>query len=305
MKLKSTLLRLVSLLCTIDRVFYKITMSRKATTGPLSGHQLAISGRFPGGATQRDLEQRICNLRGVFKSKVTADTTILIASQKDFQTPSIKVVAATENGIPIVSLEWLEQTESSGAKADENQYLLSSSTSQPTSAPALPSAPAAANGKKRAASPSIPPGQDQTGSQAKKQKKVDDDAEKDKPKIGDGGNAKSTRIEVPVDEYCPLLNSHRIYIDDDGLIWDASLNQTNASANNNKFYKVQVSTKQIGPLPLQLTRNSCYRVPMGQTSERGPDGDEWVSEASRPCLVPALWQMPSRITRRNSRTSPV
>jgi poly [ADP-ribose] polymerase len=42
-----------------------------------------------------------------------------------------------------------------------------------------------------------------------------------------------------VDEYCPLA-SYQVYIDDDGMIWDASLNQTNAGENNNKFYKVQV-----------------------------------------------------------------
>lgn len=31
-----------------------------------------------------------------------------------------------------------------------------------------------------------------------------------------------------------------VYIDDNGLIWDAALNQTNAGNNNNKFYRVQL-----------------------------------------------------------------
>ena len=31
-----------------------------------------------------------------------------------------------------------------------------------------------------------------------------------------------------------------VYIDDSGLIWDATLNQTNAGANNNKFYRIQL-----------------------------------------------------------------
>lgn len=31
-----------------------------------------------------------------------------------------------------------------------------------------------------------------------------------------------------------------MYIDDDSVIYDASLNQTNAGKNNNKFYRVQV-----------------------------------------------------------------
>lgn len=37
-----------------------------------------------------------------------------------------------------------------------------------------------------------------------------------------------------------LLALSQVHIDGSGLIWDASLNQTNASANNNKFYKLQV-----------------------------------------------------------------
>ena len=60
-------------------------------------------------------------------------------------------------------------------------------------------------------------------------------------KVGDGQNAKSKQIAIEVDEYCPLA-SWRVYIADDGTIYDASLNQTNSSANNNKFYKVQVRT---------------------------------------------------------------
>jgi poly [ADP-ribose] polymerase len=36
-----------------------------------------------------------------------------------------------------------------------------------------------------------------------------------------------------VDEYCPLAN-YQVYIAPDGTIYDASLNQTNSSANNSK-----------------------------------------------------------------------
>lgn len=56
--------------------------------------------------------------------------------------------------------------------------------------------------------------------------------------------AKSKTIRVPLDEACPYVD-HTVYIDDDGVIYDASLNQTNASNNNNKFYRVQVNL----PLP--------------------------------------------------------
>jgi poly [ADP-ribose] polymerase len=34
--------------------------------------------------------------------------------------------------------------------------------------------------------------------------------------------------------------SHRVYIDSDGVIYDAALNQTNVGGNNNKFYRIQI-----------------------------------------------------------------
>ena len=37
---------------------------------------------------------------------------------------------------------------------------------------------------------------------------------------------------------------HTVHIDNSGLIWDATLNQTNAGANNNKFYRIQLL---VGP----------------------------------------------------------
>ena len=41
-----------------------------------------------------------------------------------------------------------------------------------------------------------------------------------------------------------MTAGHTVHIDDSGLIWDATLNQTNAGANNNKFYRIQLL---VGP----------------------------------------------------------
>lgn len=117
----------------------------------------------------------------------------------------------------------------SDTKADETQYLLSSSANSGRA----PAQKQANGSKKRAASPDASPAPTQDASQAKKPKIAEN------AKVGDGQNAKSKTIAIPIDEYCPL-GSYQVYIDSDGTIWDASLNQTNASANNNKFYKVQV-----------------------------------------------------------------
>ena len=206
----------------------------QAQASPLDGYSIATSGRFSG-TSQSALSTRITDLGGSVASKVTTDTSILISTDKDFESKSTKVAAAIENDVPIVTIDWLDETESSNAKVDEKQYLLNTpATSTVASAPAT-------NGKKRAASGSAngttAPSQDAS---QKKRKTVDDKTKVDNAKVGDGQNAKSKKIHVEVDEHCQAPH-YEVYIDDDGLIWDASLNQTNASNNNNKFYKVQVS----------------------------------------------------------------
>lgn len=104
-----------------------------------------------------------------------------------------------------------------GAKVDVTQHLLSSAA--PTTA-----APSQNGSKKRTASATPPaPSQD-------KRPKIKEEA-----KVGDGQNAKSKSMSVPVDEYCPL-GHYQVYIDPDGTIYDASLNQTNSGHNNSKKY---------------------------------------------------------------------
>ena len=48
----------------------------------------------------------------------------------------------------------------------------------------------------------------------------------------DGQKAVSHEINVPLDE--GFNGAGRVYIDDDSIIYDASLNQTNIGGNNNK-----------------------------------------------------------------------
>jgi poly [ADP-ribose] polymerase len=211
---------------------------------PLDGCSIATSGRFPG-TTQAALQSRITRLGATISSSVTADTSFLVATEKDYNDGSTKSKAATTHNVPVVTLGWLDETESSNAKADETKYLLSSPAapaaaapaSAPASAPTPAPAPAPAqtNGsKKRAASSDASPPPVQDAAKSKKRKKIED------AKVGEGSIAKkSKKVMVSVDEYCPS-STYQVYIDNDGLIWDASLNQTNASANNNKFYKVQV-----------------------------------------------------------------
>ncbi|KAI4216721.1 MAG: hypothetical protein LQ349_009091, partial [Xanthoria aureola] len=57
----------------------------------------------------------------------------------------------------------------------------------------------------------------------------------------DGQKAVSHDINVPLDE--GFQDDAMVYIDDDSIIYDASLNQTNIGGNNNKFYRLQLLHK--------------------------------------------------------------
>jgi poly [ADP-ribose] polymerase len=94
-------------------------MARKAAqkqavqASPLNGCSIATSGRF-NGTTQGALQSRVTSLGATIASSVTADTTHLIATEKDYQGNSTKVKAATAHQVPVVTIDWLEQCESTG-----------------------------------------------------------------------------------------------------------------------------------------------------------------------------------------------
>jgi poly [ADP-ribose] polymerase 2/3/4 len=56
----------------------------------------------------------------------------------------------------------------------------------------------------------------------------------------DGSGDRNIFISVPVDDFCNLRGSHRVFQGGDGTIYDVTLNQTNAGHNNNKFYRIQL-----------------------------------------------------------------
>lgn len=107
---------------------------------------------------------------------------------------------------------------------EANDDLIASS-SQPAKTIVTPTTATTAPSKKRAASPASAP-------KSKQLKLV--------PDVDDAQVATSSTIRVPIDETCPLT-AYRVYVDPhDKVIYDASLNQTNAGANANKFYRIQV-----------------------------------------------------------------
>ncbi|KAL5410903.1 hypothetical protein PMIN03_005147 [Paraphaeosphaeria minitans] len=194
---------------------------------PLAGYTVALSGTFPA-TTHQTVSNRITDLGGNVAKSVTADTNILISTRADISKGSKKAQDAQSNSIPIVPIDWLGEVELSNDAVDPEDFSLLA-----VSTPADGVKGKAA--KKRAASP------DDSNAPASKNARIipQNTAPKPEPKVGDGSVLKSRNMTIPLDEGCPL-HMYRVYVDGEGMVHDASLNKADASANNNKFYRIQL-----------------------------------------------------------------
>ncbi|KAI1076768.1 PARP-domain-containing protein [Whalleya microplaca] len=218
---------------------------------PLNGCIIALSGTFPG-RTQATIERDFMTLQGASLAKsVTASTTHLVATEVDYHKPSTKVKAAQSYNVPIVTFQWLEDSHNQMTRMDENAYSLDSSQSQEASQSqaSQPQASRTNGTRKRSAAQTPAANGDVDDNNSQSQPKKKSKASKDKlqkqeakdAKIADGQIAKSFDVRIPVDEGAgDHFPNYEVYIDDSGVIHDASLNQTNATNNNNKFYRVQL-----------------------------------------------------------------
>lgn len=76
----------------------------------------------------------------------------------------------------------------------------------------------------------------------------------------DGQKAVSHDIDVPIDEGFSESTNAIVYIDDDGIIYDASLNQTNIGGNNNKVCRLSpVDSKTPTEASLVLPTSTSLR----------------------------------------------
>ncbi|EME48380.1 hypothetical protein DOTSEDRAFT_67440, partial [Dothistroma septosporum NZE10] len=99
--------------------------------------------------------------------------------------------------------------------------------------------------KKAASKRKVKAEQDQTAADDSDLPVTFNDSSNVKENPGRAQYAKAEKLVVPVDEACTY--NGRVYVDSSsGIIYDAALNQTNASGNNNKFYKIQLLTNDKG-----------------------------------------------------------
>lgn len=216
---------------------------------PFEGFKLAISGKFQSiGYTQSALESLVKELGGTVGSRVDASTTHLVCTEDDFEAKSAKVTGAQAKDLPILKVDWLLDCSNDKKGHDVDDYLLSSKSQNGTASTANTQTNGAAvpvRGKKRKAdddngtAQKVEPAKKKAADD-KKAAKAEEEEEEETKEVAEGQFIKKKGVVIPLDEHCP--NQDRtVYIDpDSGMIYDASLNQSNSSHNNNKFYRVQV-----------------------------------------------------------------
>ncbi|CAJ2513489.1 Uu.00g016080.m01.CDS01 [Anthostomella pinea] len=235
----------------------KAAAAAAPSTPPLDGCSIAISGTIAG-RTQASIERDYINVLGATLAKsVTAATTHLVTTEADFEKPSAKVKSAQAHNVPIVSFTWLQDTLDKLVRQNENAYAFGSSLTPSSQAQPQPQAQAQSqtNGSRKRPAAKVAADEDEdeeaednVKSQPKKKSKASSNVlKKEEAKIADGQIAKSLDVRIPVDEASTReLVNYEVYIDDAGVIYDAALNQTNASNNNNKFYRIQLLRSVAG-----------------------------------------------------------
>ena len=271
-------------------------MPRKGSTQPLPliGCHIALSGAFPG-TSHAAIQSQITSLGASLAKSIPNDATHLVTTQRNYDKPSTEVKAARKHDLHIVSLGWIEHCLSTTSKVPEKAYLFTSSPADVRSQ---------SNGsRKRNASPDSSANEN-AKSQFKMQKTVNGSKTKVKSgQVADDQISKSSDIKIPLDEGCPLT-TYEVYIDDNGVIYDASLNQANASANNNKFYRIQVLATSQDIFRTLLTCRRFFKIPPMEITRPGPDGAELANGARAQILVMGLYKVLSNCSTRSSKTSP-
>ncbi len=223
--------------------------STPAPTPPLDGCNVALCGSFAH-LPQATLKQKIQNMGATALNAVSPDTTHLVTSPENYRKPTAKVKAAQSLAIPVVGVQWLLDCLVANTRQPESPHLLS----RPTAVASVAAPPATPANTTRTA-PSPPNGAIAT----KKRKQTlsgsldgttspvtsQSDMKRVKKMTALTPSLPKTKIVVPVDEFCPLSNVV-VHVDDDNVVWDASLNQTNSGNNNNKFYRIQVLRQPDG-----------------------------------------------------------
>ena len=181
---------------------------------------------------------------------MTDENTHLVATEAQYNKKLVRVMEAINSDVVIVSYDWLVASLESEGPVDETSYTLHSSSLTNSAKPA-------ANGKAHTNGSATPSSQPSLKSKARakgSRKRPldfdDEDSQEDvqPTKTKAPVKAESTfKAKIPVDQSfidgpnggLPLA-ACEVYVDDEGVPRDVTLNQTQAQTNANKFYRMQL-----------------------------------------------------------------
>ncbi|KAF3919977.1 hypothetical protein AA313_de0209398 [Arthrobotrys entomopaga] len=164
----------------------------------LDGCVFALSGTFEG-LTKKDVEILISNNGGAVKGSVTKAVTHLITTEEDFAKKTAKVNTAITNGLPILSVDWLQDSVKKKKKQAEGKYDLTKPPKASSKASTSKASTSKASSSKAAAPAPAPQTATVTGKKrARKaadedEEEEEEEKEEEKPAKGKGkGKAKAT-----------------------------------------------------------------------------------------------------------------
>ncbi|KAK0702580.1 poly polymerase catalytic domain-containing protein [Apiosordaria backusii] len=273
---------------------------KAAAKPPLEGCKIALSGTFTG-MTQSAVKAKAEAVGATVSTTVTEDTTHLVATEADFNKPSAKVAKAQTLGIPIVNFEWLSLSEQNNSKQAEKDFIFGASSTNASNGPA-----AATTSRKRAApavdnasdtevaapAPKRSRGGRATAAKPAEVKDEDEDVKtedaapelkkaKQEKALGEGQVLKRKDTRIPIDDGCPFTNSV-VYVDSDGVIYDASLNQTNASNNNNKTWTRWGRVGEHGQTSVPATGSLADAMRQFEKKFKDKSGITWANRGDNP-----------------------
>lgn len=220
--------------------------TKAAAVPSLQGCCIAIgTSSLPKGeltaSTVPALRAAIASKDGVYVTKVS-EATHLVVTEAQYNKPVAKVEEAKTNpGILIVNYEWLEKSLSSASPIDVSPYVHQSpAQSAPTTAQST-----STNGTTSSKTPNQIQDSTDTSKKRKRASNSDQDAPETKRITGNGKSMNVTKkldMKVPLDEIFVARygSQFTVHIDEDSVIYDVTLNQTDSGKNANKFYKMQL-----------------------------------------------------------------
>ena len=208
---------------------------------PLAGCVVTLSGEFREGL-HANIRATLEGLGAETSRILSKSATHLISSWIHFRNETPKVKKAKAQGVIIVRMCWLHACVRGQRKEPEQRYFHWQPSLLTTTGP---SSAGAALGQTSALG-KRPTSHLATGTEApitKKAKKGND--KRPKARISDitvNQHVKSPYI-LKLSAAAHSVDSYLVRIDEDGLIWDALLNQAKASGNVNKYFHLQVSAQ--------------------------------------------------------------